>query len=99
MIQLLDTSPRSVPSANPSSGKVSGPKTDGFRFILEIYDPSNPRSGGDCLPRGAETSKFGEPQTWSWPPWEVPQWHAEIKPLFAAMRQTFAGIPEHPTAR
>ncbi|HEX9250186.1 MAG TPA: hypothetical protein VF856_11835, partial [Gemmatimonadaceae bacterium] len=73
--------------------------TDGFRFVVESYDPSIPRSGGDYLPRGLGTSRFGEPQTWSWPPWETPQWHAEIKPLFAAMQRTFAGIPEHPSAR
>jgi Tfp pilus assembly protein PilF len=99
MLQLLDPSTRSVLSGNTSTGKVSGATTDGFRFVVESYDPSNPRSGGDYLPRGGGTSKFAEPPTWSWPPWETPQWHAEIKPLFAAMQRTFAGIPEHPPAR
>jgi len=99
MLQLLDPSTRSVLAGNTSTGKVSGATTDGFRFIVESYDPSNPRSGGDYLPRGVGTSKFAEPPTWSWQPWETPQWHAEVKPLFAAMQRTFAGIPEHPTAR
>jgi tetratricopeptide (TPR) repeat protein len=99
MLQLVDPSTRSVLIGNTTDGKVSGALTDGFRFVVESYDPSRPRSGGDYLPRGAGTSKFAEPPTWSWPPWETPQWHAEIKPLFAAMQRTFAGIPEHPPAR
>ncbi|MGZ3463236.1 MAG: tetratricopeptide repeat protein [Gemmatimonadaceae bacterium] len=99
MLQLLDPSTRSVLAGNTSTGKVTGVITDGFRFVVESYDPSNPRSGGDYLPRGAGTSKFGVPQTWSWPLWETPQWHSEIKPVFGAMHRVFAGIPEHPTAR
>jgi len=99
MLQLVDPSARSVLAGNTSTGRVSGATTDGFRFVVESYDPSNPRSGGDYLPRGTGSSKFGEPETWSWPPWETPQWHAEIKPVFGAMQRTFAGIPEHPTAR
>jgi tetratricopeptide (TPR) repeat protein len=99
MLQLVDPSTRTVLFSNTSGGNVSGAPTDGFRFVVESYDPSNPRSGGDNLPRGAGTSKFADPPTWSWPPWETPQWHAEVKPLFAAMQRTFAGIPEHPLAR
>lgn len=99
MLQLVDPSTRTVLFGNTAAGKVTGAITDGFRFVVESYDPSNPRSGGDNLPRGAGTSRFTEPPTWSWPPWETPQWYAEVKPLFAAMQRTYAGIPEHPSAR
>ena len=99
MLQLVDPSTRSVLVGNTARGNVSGATTDGFRFVVESYDPSNPRSGGDNLPRGAGTSGFAEPPTWTWQPWETPQWYAEVKPLFAAMQRTFAGIPEHPPAR
>jgi Tfp pilus assembly protein PilF len=99
MLQLVDPSTRTVLFGNTAAGTVSGATTDGFRFVVESYDPSNPRSGGDNLPRGTGTSRFAEPPTWSWPPWETPQWYAEVKPLFAAMQRTFAGIPEHPPAR
>ncbi len=99
MLQLVDPSTRSVLFGNTSAGKVSGATTDGFRFVVESYDPSNPRSAGDKLPRVPGTSNFGEPPTWTWPPWETPQWYAQVKPLFAAMQRTFAGIPEHPPAR
>jgi hypothetical protein len=99
MLQLVDPSTRSVLFGNTSAGKVSGATTDGFRFVVESYDPSNPRSAGDKLPRAAGTSNFGEPPTWTWAPWEAPQWYAQVKPLFAAMQRTFAGIPEHPSAR
>jgi hypothetical protein len=99
MLQLVDPSTRSVLAGNTADGKVSGAPTDGFRFVVESYDPSNPRSSGDRLPRGAGTSSFAEPSTWSWLPWETPQWHTEIKPLFGAMQRTFAGIPDHPPAR
>jgi len=99
MLQLVDPSTRSVLFSNTSAGKVSGATTDGFRFVVESYDPSNPHPAADNLPRGTGTSKFAAPPTWSWPQWENPQWYAEIKPLFSAMQRTFAGIPEHPPAR
>ena len=100
MLQVVDPSTRSVLYGNPATGKVAGVPTDGFRFIVESYDPTRPQSPGDKLPRGAASSNtFGNPVTWTWPTWESPQWYAEVKPLFAAMQKTFAAIPEHPPAR
>jgi hypothetical protein len=84
---------------NTSEGEVSGATTDGFRFVLESYDPSNPRSSSDNLPRSAGGTRFPEIPTWTWPTWEIPQWYPEIKPLFGAMQRTFGAIPEHPPAR
>jgi hypothetical protein len=94
MLQLVDPSKRSVLFSNTSDGYVQGALTDGFRFVVESYDPSSPRSGGDTLPRGAGATRFADVPTWTWATWETPQWHAEIKPLFAAMQRAFGAIPE-----
>jgi Tfp pilus assembly protein PilF len=99
MLQVLDPSTRNVLYGNPATGKTAGTPTDGFRFVVESYDPVKPQISGDRLPRGTPTSGFGAPATWTWPTWEAPQWYAEVKPLFGAMQKTFAGIPEHPPAR
>jgi hypothetical protein len=99
MLQLVDPSTRSVLSGNTIDGYVSGTTTDGFRFVVESYDPSKPRSGGDTLPRGAGATRFADIPTWSWSTWETPEWHAEIKPLFGTMQRAFAAIPEHPPVR
>ena len=99
MLQVVDPSMRSVLTGNTPDGYVSGSATDGFRFVVESYDPTKPRAGGDTLPRGPGTARFADIPTWTWPTWEVPQWHAEVKPLFAAMQRTFGAIPEHPPAR
>jgi hypothetical protein len=99
MLQLVDPSTRSVLVANTIEGKATGAATDGFRFVVESYDPANPRGGGDHLPRGTVSSGFADPPTWTWPTWEIPQWHSEIKPVFSAMQRTFAGIPDRPAAR
>ncbi|MEP6857279.1 MAG: hypothetical protein ABI994_02760 [Gemmatimonadales bacterium] len=99
MLQLVDPSTRSVLFSNTTEGNVSGAITDGFRFAVESYDPSNPRSGGDTLPRSTGAARFADIPTWSWSTWEAPEWHAEIKPLFGAMQRAFGGIPEHPPAR
>ncbi len=100
MLQLVDPSTRSVLIRNTTDGYVSGAATDGFRFVVESYDPASPRSGGDTLPRGTGSSRrFADIPTWTWAPWESPQWHAEVKPLFAAMQRTFGEIPDHPGAR
>jgi hypothetical protein len=98
MLQLVDPSARSVLIRNTSDGYVGGTATDGFRFVVESYDPSSAKSGGDALPRGAGSARFADIPTWTWAPWENPEWHAEIKPLFAAMKRAFEGIPERPTA-
>jgi hypothetical protein len=99
MLQLVDPSTRSVLFSNTTEGNVSGAITDGFRFAVESYDPSKPRSGGDTLPRNTGATRFADIPTWSWSTWETPEWHAEIKPLFGAMQRAFAAIPEHPPTR
>jgi hypothetical protein len=95
MLQVLDPSTRSVMFGNTAVGTGIGVTTDGFRFVVESYDPAKPEGGADHLPRGAR-SGFADPPTWTWPTWETPQWYAEIKPAFSAMQRTFAAIPDHP---
>lgn len=97
MLQLVDPSSRSVLFGDAATGEVAGEITDGFQFVVESYDPTNHRSG-DTLPRGAGSARFATVPTWTWPTWEAPQWHAEVKPLFGAMKRAFGTIPEHPRA-
>lgn len=99
MLQVTDPSSRSVLFGNTVTREPTSAVTDGFRFLVESYDPSNPRGGVDHLPRGTLGSGLSDPPTWTWPTWESPQWHAEVKPLFNAMRRAFAGIPDHPAPR
>ncbi len=99
MLHLVDPSSRLVLDGNPLLAKVASARTNGFRFVVESYDPASPQSGGDALPRGSGSDRFADIPTWSWQTWESPQWHAETKPLFAAMRRAFASIPEQPPAR
>ena len=99
MLQVVDPSMRSVLFGNTVAGEAIGATTDGFRFVVESYDPANPRGGADHLPRGTPSSGFGDPPTWTWPRWESPQWHAEVKPLFGAMQRAFGAIPDRPPAR
>jgi hypothetical protein len=98
MLQVVDPSRRSVLYGNTPAGEAIGAETDGFRFVVESYDPARPQAGADHLPRGTP-SGFADPPTWTWPTWDSPQWHAEVKPLFAAMKRTFAAIPDRPLAR
>jgi hypothetical protein len=98
MLHVIDPSMRSVLVGMTMLGQAIGATTDGFRFVVESFDPAKPQAGADHLPRGA-SSGFADPPTWTWPTWEIPQWHSEVKPLFAAMRETFAGIPDSPPAR
>ncbi|HVS61775.1 MAG TPA: tetratricopeptide repeat protein [Gemmatimonadaceae bacterium] len=99
MLQVVDPSTRSVLFGNTVAGEAIGATTDGFRFVVESYDPANPQAGADHFPRGTLPSGFADPPTWTWPNWESPQWHAEVKPLFGAMQRTFGSIPDHPPAR
>ena len=98
MLQMVDPSTRSVLFSNTKDGYVSGAATDGFRFVVESYDPSKSASV-DKLPCGAGIAGFGDVPTWTWSTWQTPEWYAEIKPLFGAMQRTFAAIPDHPPAR
>jgi hypothetical protein len=86
MLEVLDPSSRLVLSGMEEGGNLpAGSHTDGFRFVVQSYDPRSPRSGGALLGCNA-------PLQWTWNTWEVPSWHEEIKPLFAAMRETFRSI-------
>jgi tetratricopeptide repeat protein len=99
MLQVLDPSSHAVLNGIAATSEAIAATTDGFRFVVESYDPSNPSSRNDRFPRATGSSTFGNPPTWTWPNWEAPRWYAETKPVFAAMQHTFAGIPEHPAAR
>ncbi|HET9637465.1 MAG TPA: tetratricopeptide repeat protein [Gemmatimonadaceae bacterium] len=96
MLQVTDPSSHSVLFGTSGPKNPASTMTDGFRFIVESYDRANPTKASDRLPRGAGAAMFGTPTSWTWPNWEVPQWHSEIKPLFGAMQHAFAQIPEHP---
>jgi hypothetical protein len=85
MLQVLDPSSRRVLHGVQEDGRSPwGVETEGFRFVVQSYDPQAP--GGGML-RGCE-----EPLRWTWAPWEVPAWHEEIKPLFGTMRDVFRSI-------
>ncbi|MEO8910436.1 MAG: tetratricopeptide repeat protein [Gemmatimonadaceae bacterium] len=98
MLGVLDPSSRRVLVSNRVFGELAkGAPTDGFRFVVESYDPASPVGGSDHLPRGI--SGFGDPPTWTWATWETPRWHAEVKPVFEAMKRAFAAIPDRPQTR
>jgi hypothetical protein len=95
MLNVLDPSSRLVLRGS-QSGDIAGVTTDGFRFVVESYDPSHPRAGGDHLPNGSPGTAFGPLPTWSWQSWEEPRWYEELKPQFETMRRAFADIPNAP---
>src|SRR5205085_11056615 len=80
------------------AGEVAGVPTDGFRFVVQSYDPATPASSGDKMPNGKTPSAFGAPPLWSWPTWDEPRWYPELKPQFETMRRVFAEIPNAPAA-
>jgi hypothetical protein len=94
MLHVLDPSSHLVLQGRPGARDPEGVPTPGFRFIVQSYDPRDPARGGDVLPRGAGPGRFGEAPPWHWTGWETPTWHAELKPQFHAMRETFASIPD-----
>jgi hypothetical protein len=97
MLNVLDPSSRLVLRGSKDGG-VAGVATDGFRFVVQSYDPGKPGSSGDRMPNGDTPSAFGAPPLWSWPVWEEPRWYPELKPQFETMRRTFAEIPNAPAA-
>jgi hypothetical protein len=96
MLNVLDPSSRLVLRGDAKSGAIAGIRTDGFRFVVQSYDPASPRASGDRLPHDSASSHFGAVPTWRWPTWEEPRWYPEIKPQFETMRRTFGAIPDRP---
>jgi hypothetical protein len=76
-------------------GNVAGVVTDGFRFVVESYDPRDV-TRSDRLPRGRAPNEFGVVPTWTWKTWEEPRWYPELKPQFETMRRVFGEIPNVP---
>lgn len=99
MFQVLDPSSRNVLQGDALRKQVAGATTDGFRFVVESFDPTNPQVSADALPRSSQNRKFGDPPTWTWSTWEAPKWHAEIKPMLDEMARAFSRIPDHPKPR
>ena len=99
MLHLVDPSSRTVLHGNPVTKRVAGAVTDGFRIVVESYDPRDPLRIADALPRGTGAARFGAPPTWTWPTWESPRWFAERKPQFEEMRRAFSTIADHPPVR
>src|SRR5204862_1384182 len=95
MLNVLDPSSRLVLRGG-NNGEVAGVETDGFRFVIQSYDPAQASQSGDRLPRGSSATSFGEPPVWTWAKWDEPSWYAELKPQFEAMRNTFGAIPNTP---
>jgi hypothetical protein len=96
MLHVLDPSSRLVLRGARWTGKIAGVTTEGFRFVVQSFDPADPSGPGDRLPRGATAGDFGDVPTWSWPTWEEPRWYPELKPQFEMMRRTFGEIPDAP---
>ncbi len=99
MLHVTDPSSRQVLSGRKGAKDPESITTDGFRFVVESFDPRVPVGtspvSSDRLPRG-NPAPFAALPRWSWPTWEVPRWHAELKPAFEAMRATFSRIPDRP---
>ena len=93
MLHVLDPSSRLVLHGMNPSNLPAGVRTDGFRFVVQSYQPGG--SVGTTVGCGAG----GTPLQWTWAPWEEPTWHEEIKPLFAAMRATFQSFGPAGTGR
>lgn len=93
LLHVTDPSSRTIVRGATGPRDPSAARTDGFRFVVEAQPRSaGQNAAGDLLPRLGRG--FAPPPLWQWPTWETPRWHAERKPLFEAMRETFAGIPE-----
>lgn len=88
MLHLLDPSSRYALHGVRGPREPRGRVTDGFRFVLQAYAPGTGRSGATAAAPPVVTP------LWTWPTWETPRWYAERKPLFEAMRETFARIPD-----
>lgn len=89
MLHVTDPSSRQVLSG-VNGTDPNHRSTNGFRFGVRLLESSGAASSvRDALP-----SDGSVPPLWTWEPWEEPQWHAERKPAFAAMRDAFRAIPD-----
>ncbi len=87
MLNVMDPSSHNVLYGDAETGEIAGVATDGFRFVVQSFDPRDVSRPGDRLPN----SDLGV-RTWQWRAWEEPQWYAELKPAFASMQRTFAAL-------
>lgn len=91
MLHVLDPSTRSVLYGDSATGEIAGVVTDGFRFVIQSFDPRDPSRAGDRLP-----NRDSAIRTWQWQAWEEPHWYAEVKPAFASMQRVFRALQAAP---
>ncbi len=87
MLHVMDPSSHNVLFGDMETGRIAGAVTDGFRFVVQSFDPRDPASAGDRLPNADAAIR-----TWRWRAWEAPQWYAEVKPAFYTMQRAFAAL-------
>jgi hypothetical protein len=85
MLQVLDPSSHHVLHGADRSGGPTGIETDGFRFVVQSYDPTDRSAPGALL--GCQ-----DPFWYRWPGWEAPTWHAERKPVVDSLAAVFRAI-------
>jgi hypothetical protein len=88
LLQVMDPSSHWVLHGTDEDGRSpAGTTTDGFRLVVQSYDPA---TGAPGITLGCGSGV--EPFHYRWAGWEAPRWHQELKPVFAAMRDTFRAI-------
>ncbi len=88
MLHVMDPSSHRVLHGADPATMPAGTTTDGFRLVVQSYDPADPGAGGMVLGCGSGPPPFH----YAWAGWEAPRWHQELKPLFGAMEATFRAI-------
>jgi hypothetical protein len=94
LLNFTDPSSRTIILAMRAGGEFVTTKTDGMRVGVVTYDKgAGPRVRG-ALPRLDRSGhwRVSDFRTWTWEPWEAPEYYSRLKPAFAAMRDVWGSI-------
>ncbi len=92
LLNVTDPSSRQVLFDPTGEGDFTTAMSDGFRVGVLTYRKGSKRSVTGALPllRADRSWSKSDFATWEWSPWTTPRFHTEIKPVYHAMKRTWA---------
>jgi hypothetical protein len=96
LLNFTDPSSRTVVLGMGTGGGFLTTKTEGVRVGVVTYDKGAVPKVRGALPLLDRSGHWraSDFRTWTWKPWEEPEYYGRLKPAFAAMRDVWGSIDE-----
>ncbi|MGH7658813.1 MAG: hypothetical protein ACREL6_11315, partial [Gemmatimonadales bacterium] len=93
LLNVTDPSTRTVLDDRTAEGGFGTTETNGFRFGVILYSGETNRTVSGALP-SLEAQRWSSEEfpVWTWDTWEMPEYHARLKPVYEELRDIWSDL-------